>query len=204
MNQISRNIAIASSLLLVSVTSALAASYDTRSEPVVVQKEHTTYIEPVIVQEAASIANNRHEGLYVGVNLGTNLIVANGDVHHIDHVLGVNANIGFDFNPFVGLEAGYTALEDELQMPYLAAKLGLPLGGNLRLQGKVGASYVMLKGDHEHGKYKKTEPYLGLGLSYALSNHVDIDATVQGASNIFDKHVVGVGVVGVGLTYHFS
>lgn len=193
-------------LLLLSPAAALAASYG--SAPVVTQSVqpapvvvHET-VAPVYVQQEK--AWNRHTGLYIGGSIGSDALFVNTKHFHSGDVLAANLNGGIDLTEHLGLELGYTALGKHLYMPYAAAKLALPLGDNFKLSAKLGAAHTSNKKFDKHFDKDKVRAYVGLTASYALSPNLDLDAGMQSAIDKFDHDVVGLGMVGIGLTYHFS
>lgn len=141
---------------------------------------------------------NQHEGFYAGAAVGTNVV----DVHY-DHLHYVDSgdfaaalNLGYQFNEHIAIEAGYQRHADLLNVPYLTSKIMLPVAERGTLYTKLGAAYIT----DDHNDFDLVRPFVGVGGSYALNDKIDLDLQLQGP---VDKHAA-LGLMGVGLTYHFE
>ena len=164
-------------------------------------------------------AYNRHQGVYAEANAGTNVVYtafvsSKGSKNIAAHNgLGWNANLGYQFNPILGLEAGfmqnyakYTNDSGEtgkgvFNVPYAAARLTAPIGNRFSLFAKVGAMGAIGKVTYSDSSdtEKALLPYVGVGAGVSVTPHLDLNVQYQGAV----YGVVGAGLLGGGLTYHF-
>lgn len=166
----------------------------------------------------ADQAWNRHKGVYADANVGTNVAYLAISTNEVDpdariRGFGWNAAGGYAWSRFFGLEGGfmqnYIKFTDEetqdsayhhINVSYLAAKFTLPVGKRLSVIGKVGAMKPRPAGPIEEEDWPDTVlPYLGIGAGFAVTPNLDITIQYQGAL----YGVVGAGLLGAGLTYHF-
>lgn len=141
---------------------------------------------------------NKHTGAYVEAGAGATL-------YHVDLFVedqgvsgfGANAAVGYQFNPYVALEAGYFMVTPDntsvLSAPNVSVKGILPIGNRFSLFAKLGAVGLFAKGQSAGA------PFAGVGMGVALTKNLDITVQVQGAIFAWAQ----VGVATAGLTYHF-
>jgi outer membrane protein W len=138
------------------------------------------------------------KGAYVEGNIGPNIVRINlfGFSITAFNSVGVNANIGYQFNPYLAPELGFTHIAganyfDAAMKAIYPFELGKY---DFNLFGKLGAAYIYDGSSHE------VAPYIGVGTSYAISNALDINIQGQGviASNVDST------LLSLGLTYHFN
>lgn len=160
---------------------------------------------------SAHASPNQHTGPYGEINLGINhyswyFFPFASDTRGF----GWNAAAGYNFTSIFALEGGfmqnylqgYTSNSDgseivrtnHINVPYTAMRFSAPIGERFALLGKLG---VMAPNRAGQGKIL---PYVGIGMSYALTDKLDVTAQYQGAVYGF----FNAGLVSGGLTYHFA
>ncbi len=143
---------------------------------------------------------NRHTGFYASANVGTNiayiLLGPNSDTYG---GFSWSANAGYSFTPYIGLEVGfiqgYVPDLPKANIPYLTARFNIPIGQRFSLIAKFGIEDIYAKQFH-HGD---VGAFMGLGASYAITRHIAVDVTCQGA----EEYIVGIGSMSGGVTYNF-
>ncbi len=164
-----------------------------------------------------STAYNRHTGIYLGGTLGAGLgAVKNqhGDVQGGFEGFGGSAFLGYQFNPYVGLEGNFIGIGAPYDLTfymYGAALRGiLPLGDRFSLYAKAGIGNltVQLCDFIFNSGACVTENDLGAlvgaGASVALTHALSLELDYSGM--ITSNHGVGglYGILGLGLTVHFD
>lgn len=109
--------------------------------------------------------------------------------------VGLNTNLGYQFNRYLAAEAGYTSYgSNSLNNVDVAAKFILPVTNDFSLSAKIGPAYIFKSGDSEF------VPLAGIGAAYSITQSMDINVQAQGISNGF----FSIGLISGGLTYHFG
>ena len=156
-------------------------------------------------------------GIYAGIGIGGGIVNAEFKEYTRDNAgLAGNANLGYQFNKYLGLEAGFAMYskskadgKDLATNNYafdLAAKGIIPLGSGFDAFAKLGAAMVHTKWASTidgqavpDGGKSYTEPtaYFAAGFDYALTQH--FLATLQGTATTNGSHVPSMfaGTVGV-------
>lgn len=158
----------------------------------------------------------RNSGFFIQGGVGVLL-------NHINKIYGYKLNSAHGFGAMVA--GGYQVnkyLALEIDFPYenegryrigpLSGKLSvmsiapairgiLPLTNRFSIYGKLGVAYPFVKVDNFPATSEGwLDPYVGVGMAYALNRHWDVNAEVSGTVN---SHIQdGLGMLG--LTYHFS
>lgn len=156
----------------------------------------------LVVISTTALAVQHNEGAYVEGNLGTLYASVNflGTNYTGYGSAGANLNAGYQFNQNIATEVGYTNYGlsgNSLNGMDAALKLILPfnIGANdYTVFMKLGAADVFDGGDNA------VVALGGLGASYSMTQHLDLNAQVQGISAGF----FGLGLMSMGLTYHFD
>ena len=161
--------------------------------------------------------------------------IDHGDATNLRHEdkqdVGGGAFVGYQFNSWLGLEAGYDYLgkyafdvesaptlnaENTIRGGQLAVKLGLPLGDSFDLYTRLGAmAYWMdldvgAEGASEHftGHDSGTSPLAALGLEYAITRDWATRLEYQWVGNVGDVEQVGTqtdsGLLSLGVSYRFG
>ncbi|MEA9446010.1 porin OmpA [Candidatus Fukatsuia symbiotica] len=153
--------------------------------------------------------------------------VGNGPTHQSQ--LGTGAFVGYQVNPYFGLEGGYDWLG---RMPYkgdvnngafkaqgvqLSAKLSYPVAQDLDVYTRLGGMFWRAdsKGNFANGSAGRVSnhdygisPLAAVGLEYALTKNLATRAEYQYTNNIGDKGTVGAhpdnGLLSLGLAYRFG
>ncbi len=166
---------------------------------------------------------NDHKGFYAEVNAGTNFVYATlvssekSERTATHNGTGWNANLGYQFNRYVGLEGGFmqnrakihddefdVTVHSRVDVPYAAARFTAPIGKRFALIGKVGGMYARVRDTDTNSPDVAKEggsmalPYVGVGASYSLNKHVDLNVQYQGAV----YGIAGAGLLGGGVTIH--
>jgi len=171
-----------------------------------------------------NVSYHRQTGPWVEANAGSNLFylgIMGNDIKASKAGMigwGWNANAGYNFTPYIGLEGGYTQLRTKwraksantdtmyidanVDMPYGAFRFTIPMGDRFALLGKLGAMYLSAIGSSQGytaESPKVVVPYTGVGASYAITKNLDFSVQYQGAMYF----VAGAGLLSGGLAYHF-
>ncbi len=166
-------------------------------------------------------AYQQHHGFYIGANLGTNLyyvgIISTAGSNSSSGIdgLGWSANLGYNFTSRIAIEGGFMQnfisdksndpndyIVADTDIPYIAASFTVPFCQRFAFLAKVGGMYLSLKktiAPMDHRTTGIVLPFIGIGTSYAVTHHIDINVQYQGA--IYG--VAGAGLLSGGLTYHF-
>lgn len=148
-----------------------------------------------------AFAEPHSSGLYIEGNLGASyasLDFLGVEINKFSS-LGINTNIGYQFNNYVGLEAGATRYAFDGNGLYgvdVAAKFILPFdmkNNDFNIFAKVGATTM------GGGNDRLTTPLLGLGAAYGITQNLDVNVQATAASNGW----FSFGLLTGGLTYHF-
>ncbi len=161
---------------------------------------------------------NRHQGFFGELNLGTNLyylgmVTSEGEAASSGfHGFGWSIAGGYSFKPTHAIEAGFmqnyaryiddsTSLDLKIStntnIAYLAWRGTIPIRDRFAFFGKLGAMLISIPDTDEDTWV--VLPYTGLGLSYALTQNIEINLQYQGAVYL----IVGAGALTGGITYHF-
>lgn len=167
-------------------------------------------------------AYNQHMGPWVEAVAGPNAyylgIFSSSNIHTGGFFgFGWNANIGYNFTPFIGMEGGYTRnvlklknqnsnanqfVKADIDEPYLAARFTIPIAETSAILFKAGVMDISAQaqpaGASVHSPATMV-PYTGVGYSYSLNQNVDLTVQYQGAVYM----LASFGVLGAGVTYHF-
>lgn len=146
---------------------------------------------------ANTFAYVHENGAYLEGNVGTNF--ASLSVFGLNatafNSVGGNINMGYQLNRYLAPEIGYTYYGTfGINNVDVAIKGIIPFDNRVSIFGKLGLGYIFAHGDNA------ALPLLGAGISYAVSNKWDINAQAQGVTIGF----VSIGLVSMGLTYHFD
>lgn len=166
-------------------------------------------------------AYNQHRGPWVEAVVGPNAyylgIFSSGNIHHGGFFgFGWNANVGYNFTPYIGVEGGYTRnvlkfknqnashqyVKTDVDEPYLAARFTIPFAETSAILFKAGVMDASFKAQQADARIHSPAafiPYTGIGYSYSLNHTVDLTVQYQGAVYM----LVSFGVLGAGVTYHF-
>lgn len=168
------------------------------------------------------------QGFYVGANFGHGTVdeeVSNVSGSTDNNGFAYNFNAGYQFNPYVALELGYTRfpdvsvgsldVSDENQSMDIAAKGLLPLGSRqlVDLYGKLGiasvstnnASYIYNEdGQNISGKQTDILPYLGLGIDFKVARNVKLNLEWAGTPQSDSGDVPEMYGVFLGASYTFA
>lgn len=158
-----------------------------------------------------------------------NVAIGNGPTH--PHQLGTGAFLGYQANPYVGLEMGYDWLG---RMPYkgsinngafkaqgiqLAAKLSYPIVQDFDIYTRLGgmvwradanASFVNAAGGRQNVSNHDTgvSPLAAIGFEYAMTENLAARLDYQWVNNIGDAYTVGArpdnGTLSLGVSYRFG
>lgn len=159
---------------------------------------------------------NRHQGYYAELNMGTGLAYFGVVTSHSEASdLGFqgfawNAAVGYNFNPAHAIEGGflqwYTEFEDDdddedestyANMGYIAWRFTAAIGQRSAFFGKLGGMLISVPDTDESAWVGL--PFVGLGVSYAITPRIDFCVQYQGAVYI----IAGAGAFTGGITYHF-
>jgi len=152
------------------------------------------------VKKPVNPVYNRHHGVYVDINVGTTIYHENvfGDIGGRAG-FSWNLNVGYQFIPYFAAEVGITQYLFEgvaaVHGIDVAAKGILPIGDRFALFAKLGViDYLGPFG------ISLTAPYVGLGMSYAVTPKLDVTVQAQGGVRSYAQF----GNVTAGLSYHFG
>jgi OOP family OmpA-OmpF porin len=136
-------------------------------------------------------------GVYIEGNIGTNYtgIDAFGDTFSSNGGVGVNTNLGYQFNRYLAAEVGYTyyGINEGFSGLDAAAKLILPLHERFYAFGKLGVAV------YSDGSETLTLPFGGIGVAYQVTPALDFNIQAQGSNFLYQ-----IGLISAGVTYHFS
>lgn len=151
--------------------------------------------------------------------------------HEDKQDVGGGAFVGYQFNSWLGLEAGYDYLgnytydsssaptahvDNKFRGGQLGVKLGLPLGDAFDIYTRLGAmaywmgSEVTADGfsDKESAHDSGTSPLAALGLEYAITRDWATRLEYQWVGNMGDAEQVGAetdsGLLSLGVSYRFG
>ena len=151
---------------------------------------------------------------FYSIDHGDSLSIQNQDKQDV----GGGAFVGYQFNSWLGLEAGYDYLgkytydvagvSDELNARggQLGVKLDLPLGDAFDIYTRLGALayWAGSKNSHDSG----TSPLAALGLEYAMTRDWATRLEYQWVGNVGDVPQVGTktdaGLLSLGVSYRFG
>lgn len=148
--------------------------------------------------------------------------IDHGDILDLKHEdkqdVGGGAFVGYQFNSWLGLEAGYDYLgkytydyaagSDELKARggQLGVKLGLPLGDSFDIYTRLGALAYWAGNTDSHDS--GTSPLAALGLEYAITRDWATRLEYQWVGNVGDIEKVGTetdsGLLSLGVSYRFG
>lgn len=142
-----------------------------------------------------------HEsGAYLDLNAGVTYETIYLWGYHYDAFgnVGLNTNLGYQFNRYFAAEAGYTAYEEDgvLNNIDLAIKGILPISEGehpVSLFGKIGPAYLFKGGDSTGALL------VGIGGAYQMTDKVDFTLQAQGVTQGF----FSLGLLSAGISYHF-
>lgn len=173
---------------------------------------------PVATSPAPVVAAS-DAGFVVGVQGGwANTHQANGadQLKGDDDGFAARGYVGYDFNKYLGLEAGYTYLpkttfdvggDVKNYAVDLLAKISYPVNNAFSVFAKAGAGYVNQK--QEAAGVSQTNdsvvPAFGVGAAYQIMPNLAIDASWLRYSGNYDATdgVTNVDFASVGLSYKF-
>ncbi len=168
-------------------------------------------IQPVLAfgqQEPIIIPYNQHIGWYGDMRVGTNFLVGPlVTLYHGDYSesggWAWGADLGYSFTTHFGLEGGFaqsyrSEQQGHLNVPYAAIKLNVPFAQRAAIFFKLGAMYTDTS-SLDTDAQSETLPFEGMGLSYAVTNKIDLTVQLQGSFYA----VYNLGVASIGMTYHF-
>jgi hypothetical protein len=146
---------------------------------------------------------NRHKGFWAEADVGTGWGYI-PDEAGFQGFAWVGA-LGYRFTVTHAIEGGvgqwHMSREDDddayVNFGYLAWRGTVPIADRFAFFGKAGIALLNNPDHHDDGW--AGGPFLGLGLSYAVTPQIDLDVQVQGVTAVF----VGGGVVTAGAAYHF-
>lgn len=152
------------------------------------------------------VAWNQHTGAYAELNVGTdfyyNLIYTRGtDISAGIGGFGWSGAVGYNFNPTFGLEGGFILNLTKnyelavIKAPYVSTRFNVPLGERYSFIGKLGLMAPFFFSDGAI-----LLPFTGIGISYAVSNKMDVSLQYQGAV----YGVASAGLLSLGVSYHFD
>jgi len=178
----------------------------------------TIFASSITLAQDNNATWNKHHGLYIDANAGTNLVYlgvissegneSNGGLYGF----GYSIDIGYNFTPHIAAEVGFmqnyinldetfggddepnSNLREHSNIPYASMKFILPIGERASFFGKLGAMYANAKGEGI------VLPYTGVGFSYAITKKIDVNVQYQGAV----YGIAGAGLLSGGVSYHFS
>lgn len=142
---------------------------------------------------------NQHLGNYTEVNLDTLFGYEIFDAAVSG--FGWGAAFGHYFNKTIALEGGFMQAmsrwrdDEKVNVPYLTTRFNIPMGQRFSFIAKLGLMTPFIHGD---GVFLL--PYTGVGVGYAVNKNLDLTLQYQGLV----WGIAGVGMLGLGLTYHFS
>lgn len=161
---------------------------------------------------------NRHTGPYAEVNVGSTLVWAAGDFSGSNFsdsgFIGTGWSIGggYMFLSWIGAEAGFIKLlnvdigDEDVDASvdgfYLTSRFNIPIKERFSFILKIGAMSLSFSANEvsvEDVEATVGAPFTGIGVSYALTDNIDLRAQFQGPNLIF----VGAGVVSGGIAYRF-
>ena len=160
-------------------------------------------------------AYNRHIGPYAEGNIGKAVVWFNGEIGGNDFAdsgffgSGWSIGGGYMFKDWIGAEAGYLQFspeaDDDGDDPeidvggiYFAAKFNIPIKDRFSGIIKIGVMSLSASGDDDDF-IAGGAPFTGIGVSYALTDKIDLRAQFQGPNLIF----VGAGLLSGGVAYRF-
>ena len=158
-----------------------------------------------LLASCTSVFASPHEsGAYIEGNIGT--LYESVDILGIQASafgsLGLNANLGYQFNRYLAAEAGYTAYGigetgGIVNGVDAAAKFILPFQigeSDFSVFAKLGVADLFKGGDNS------VTPLAGIGAAYAITPNLDLNVQAQGVTEGF----FSLGLLSTGLTYHFN
>lgn len=160
------------------------------------------FIALILLTSACASFAAHERGAYLEGNIGTlyeSLDFFGIEFHEFGSV-GLNANLGYQFNRYLAAEFGYTAYginHHLLNNVDLAGKFILPFtigNNNFNVFAKLGVADVF------SGHDNSLLPMAGLGASYELTQNLDLNVQAQGVTQGF----FSLGLLSTGLTYHFN
>lgn len=151
------------------------------------------------------------QSAYVGVNAAWTQQKVSGDgISRTEDGAGGKVYLGYDFNPNVGIEAGYVnfgrasyrndnnsvRLRTKPESLYLAVTGTIPVSEQFSVFGKVGASANRVRldtdifpvGFHDSDKKSRTTAMVGVGLSYAISNTTSLVAEYENFGKVYNEN----------------
>jgi len=148
--------------------------------------------------------------------------IDHGDATNLRHEdkqdVGGGAFVGYQFNSWLGLEAGYDYLgkytydfatgSDELTSRggQLGVKLGLPLGDSFDIYSRLGALAYWTGSENSHDS--GTSPLAALGVEYAMTRDWATRLEYQWVGGVGSLDNVGVetdaGLLSLGVSYRFG
>ncbi len=159
---------------------------------------------------------NLHQGAYIQGTLGSGLGGAKDQDGEVDGGfwgVGGTAAVGYQINPYLGIEADFTGIDTPFNSSMynygIVLKGTLPIGDRFSLYGKAGggASTTHLCDFLFNSGYctSVTEGVglVGAGFAVALTPQVDLGVDYTGAINDNEGADGLLGVLGASMTYHF-
>lgn len=153
-----------------------------------------------------ALASPTSSGIYLGANFGGTYanvadIFDDGSTTTTGG-FGANANLGYQFNNWFGVEGGFSIYTDlglfnkNLYSGHLAGKLMIPFTDRFNIFFKLGAAII--------GAESQSQTFGALffagGLAFAVTNQLDILVQTSGVT----QGLFTVGLYSAGLTYHFK
>lgn len=144
------------------------------------------------------------KGIYLNGNIGMSRAKLDFVVGTAaEYSAGFNGNVGYQFNSYLALEAGFTEYmfkEVDVAAADVAIKLMFPFRDDFRLFAKAGGSYLFSPVKKIGSQYDiGWLPYLGIGMGYSVTKHVEVTIQAVGATIL----LADLGLLSAGVTYHF-
>jgi len=205
---------------LVGTSAFLFAALGMSSVQAAPRQVHTKRVHTKPVYQQVDVV--KHDaGFYVGAAGGYGQVgekITNATTDNDGFVYLFNA--GYQFDKYIGLEAGYTGFPNikangvsvikNNNIVDIAAKATIPFESGFKVFGKVGVARVTSRnlegllnssGEDVSGTHTKILPYLGVGIGLPVSQNVDLELQVAGTpkSNLIPAMYAAT----IGLTFHF-
>ncbi|MEM9242902.1 MAG: outer membrane beta-barrel protein [Pseudomonadota bacterium] len=178
-------------------------------------KKYLFYFLPILLISSGLYQDTRADINYIGndpgvyIDLGIGTIVAHSDllIENSSATGGLSAigQLGYQINRFLAVETGvqhYWINGNSGSIIPIVIKGMLPLGDSARFKlfGKLGGGILL------NTAKRGTQPFAGLGASYAVTSKLDVAAEYQGVvfTNIFGSSSGHISTLSANLIYHFG